>query len=240
MSRFVLIAHLAGIALFAQTTTGFHPRAYPTDYAVNTQSGDITFAASIVPSDQVKHLFPVDISSAYVVVEFAAYPKAASVALDPMDAELRGAKPDPVRPTDATSVTSMMEQKYGPRRTGGRTSDVYGSAEVGHVSGTDPYTGQRVHGTYTATGAGVENGPSRPDDYPTNPGPSPAAWDSLQKELEKQALPSGQFTTPTAGYLYFPTSSLKKRSDGTYQLDYASDAANVQLTLPAKAKSVKP
>ena len=240
MSRLLLMAHLLGVVLFAQATTGFHPRAYPADYATNTQSGDTTFAASIVPPDQVKHLFPVDISGAYVVVEFAAYPKSASVELDSTDAELRGSRPDPVRPADALNVTSMMKQRLAPRRPDGRTSDIYGSAEIGHVSGTDPYTGQRVHGTYTATGVGVENGPARPNDYPINPGLTADLFDSLERELQKQSLPTGQFTTPTAGYLYFPTSSLKKRSDGTYQLDYVSDAAKVQLNLPAKPKPEKP
>lgn len=240
MSRLLLIAHLAAVVLLAQGATGFHPRALPTDYAVNTQGGDVTFAASVVPPDQVRHLFPVDISNTYVVVEFAAYPKNSSVTLSPDDISLRGAKPDPVRSADAASVAAVIQEKNTPSRHS-HSADGYVGAEIGHVSGTDPETGRPIHGTYTATEVGVEAGPHGPaDDYPVPPGATPAGRDALERELQKQALPTGQFTVPTAGYLYFPASSLKKRSDGSYQLEYVSDNTNVKLDLPAKVKAVKP
>jgi hypothetical protein len=115
----------------------------------------------------------------------------------------------------------------------------------GYESGTDPYTGRRVHGTYTAAqvGVGGSNNPGPPR-YPS-PGGYPQDRALLEGQLWDKSLPEGEVQRPTAGYLYFPASLLKKKSNDVYELQYlgpqdrpqlANAPAKVELRVPAKAR----
>lgn len=230
-------AIIIGSSLVAgQNPPGLHPRATPADYAVTQQSKSATYAASLIPADQVKHLFAIDISKTYVVFEIACYPQSGSISLDPTDFVIKSPKySEFVRPADATTVAAVMQDKNTPRPPSARSTDVYTEAGVGYETATDPATGRRVHGTYTEAGVGVGNGPNAPYPYPPRPGASPQDRMTLEQELAEKALPAGNVTSPVAGYLYFPASSLKK-SNGSYQLQYLGDpSGRVELQVPAKS-----
>src|SRR6476661_4477410 len=51
----------------AQANTGVHPRATPGDYDAAQQGKTVTYAASVLSADQVKHIFSIDISKNYLV-----------------------------------------------------------------------------------------------------------------------------------------------------------------------------
>jgi hypothetical protein len=223
----------------AQVTGGIHPRPTPSDYAAAQQSGTVTYAASVLSADQVKHLFAVDISKSYLVFEVASYPaQGGSVKIDPEDFLIRtGANSEFVHPADAVTVASVMQEKNTPKAPVNNGSAVYTTANVGYESGTDPYTGRRVNGVYTGAGVGV--GPADPaSQMPApRPGSTPQDRAMLESQLSKNALPQGSFRSPVAGFLYFPAKAIKKRSNGTYELIYVSDpVGQVRLQVPVKSR----
>ena len=59
LSRSILSALLAGGVLWAQDPQhrGVHPRATPDDYLARAVGPNEIYAASLLPTDQVKHLF---------------------------------------------------------------------------------------------------------------------------------------------------------------------------------------
>lgn len=220
----------------AQNPPGIRPRPTPADYAASQQSKSAIYAASIVPADEVKHIFAVDISKTYVVFEVACYPsQKGTVTLSPDDFLIKTAKnPEFVHSADAVTVASVIQEKNAPSPPSARSTDIYTEANIGYESTTDPYTGRRVHGTYTDTNVGIGNGPNDPYAYPPRPGSSPQDRMILEDQLAWKALPAGTFTAPVAGFLYFPASSLKK-SNGRYELQYLSDpSAKVRLQIISK------
>ncbi len=230
-------AILPGLVIYAQTNLGIPPRATPADYSASFQTKNAIFAASLLPADQVKHIFAVDISKTYLVFEVALYPpQNAKVTIGADDFLVKsGANSEFVHSADAVTVASVIQQKNTPRPPSGRNVEVVPSASVGYESGTDPYTGRRVHGVYTEAGVGVGPNPGPDPRFPPPPGSSPYDRQLLEAELARRALPSGQFTAPVAGYLYFPASRVKKNSAGAYELDYLGDnTAKVQLQIPLK------
>ncbi len=224
----------------AQAPAGIHPRATAADYATSQTSKIGTFAVSVIPADQVKHIFAVDISKTYVVFEVALYPSQSAAAnLDPTSFLIKIAKNSEfVRPVDAVTIASVMQDKNTPRPPSVRSPQVYTEAGVGYESGTDPYTGRREHGTYTEAGAGVGTGPVDPYSYPSYPPPGASPRDRmiLERQLTDKALPAGNFAAPVAGFLYFQTNSLKK-SNGKYELEYLGGAfGDTRLEVPAKTR----
>lgn len=223
----------------AQTGPGIPPRGAPADYAVTLRTKNSSYAASLLPADEVKQIFAVDISKTYLVFEIACYPDPngrVKIASDDFLLKTNG-NSEFVHSADAVTVASVIQQKNTPRPPGGRDVAIVPSASVGYESGTDPYTGRRVHGVYTEAGVGVGVDPGPDPRFPPPPGSSPYDRQILEAQLAQKALPSGQFTTPVAGYLYFPASRAKKKSDGTYELSYLGDpSAKVQLQVPAKSR----
>jgi hypothetical protein len=227
-------------------------RSTPDDYAAHISApqanGPATFAASIVSADEVKRLFAFDISKSYVVFEVAVYPKAGStVDLDPDGFVVRSSRDgEPVRNTDSVTVASVIQQKNLPPPPS-KGPVVVASTAVGYESGTDPYTGQRVHGTYTASQVAVGNG----RDYGPPAMPSPGGYPQdrvlLENQLWDKSLPSGQIRQPAAGFLYFPISLLKKNASGAYELEYlgsdhepeligSNSRRKIVLEVPAKKR----
>ena len=232
---------VAGPFARAQTVRGIHPRASAADYAASEQTKNATYAAAIVPASQVKHLFAVDISKTYTVIELACYPSQAGAAtVDPTDFVVKILKNSEfVHPVDPVTVAAVMQDKNTPRPPSARNPDVYTEAGVGYESGTDPVTGRRVHGTYTEAGVGMGTGrDGGPYPYPAPPpaGATPQDRAMLEQQLAEKALPGGSFSVPVAGFLYFPANSLKK-SSGSYELEYLGDASGkMTLRLPAKER----
>ena len=212
---------------------GIHPRDKPGDYAVQAQSHGLTIAATVLSPDQVKHSFAYDISKNYVVLEVACYPENnGKIQLEADDFVIKtGGKGDIAHQSDPQTVAAMIQQKNVPKPS---TETIHTEANIGYESGTDPYTGRRVHGVYTSGGVGVGNYPT--PQYPT-PGGYPQDRNLLESQLWNKSLPEGAFTAPVAGYLYFPSRLLKK-SNGGYLLQYqsADSSSRIDLQVPAKAK----
>jgi hypothetical protein len=220
----------AGMTVSAQSTTGVHPRSSAAEYSVSRQDHGATYAASLVPASQVKHIFAADISKTYVVFEVACYPGDRKVDIDP-DNFLVKLESDSefVHPADAVTVASVIERKNTPASQSRQT--VYTSANIGYESGTDPYSGRRVHGVYTGAGVGVGPNVDQGPQFPP-PGNSPDDRVLLEDQLTAKGLPRGHFTAPVAGYLFFPAASLKK-AKGVYQLEcLGDDLQKVTLQVP--------
>ncbi len=243
---FVLSTSLIWAQQAPPPSHGVPVRATPADYPVHLQLNGVTYAASLVPPNEVKHIFAFDITKTYVVFEVALYPDAGShMQLDPGGFVVRIPRTgDIAHNADSVTVASVIQQENIPKPPS-RVGPVVASTEVGYESGTDPYTGQRVHGTYTAAqvgiGAGNDPGPPR---YPS-PGGYPQDRALLESQLWDKSLPQGDIQRPTAGYLYFPASLLKRKSDNVYELQYlgpqdqpqlANTPAKVELNVPAKTR----
>lgn len=233
--RFLITAILAsGVLLGQQQPSGVTARSKPEDYSVHVSAGGKTYAASLLSSDQVKHIFATDISKKYLVFEVACYPESGGAMDIHADSFITdGRDKDMVRPADAMTVAARMQQKPAPKLPS-EMGDVQTEANVGYESGTDPYTGRRVHSTYEGVGVGVGNGgPDR------RPSVDPPDWahdmETLQRQLEDRALPSGKFAHPIAGYLYYPAALVKKPGKDGYRLKYDGDISeSAVLNLPAK------
>ena len=221
------------LALSAQTpVTGLRARATPADYAVSQSTKMATFAASLVPADQVRHLFAVDISKKYVVFEVAVYPSPiGSAAVDPGDFFVKsGSTASFVRPTDASTIAALIQDRNTPGLPS-RGPQVTTAVMVEHESGPG------YHGTYTAAEVGVDNNPAGfPPPLPPRPGSSPQDRATLEAQLSEKALPPGTFTAPVAGFLYFAADQAKKVK-GSYDLECVNDdPARVDLLIPGKVK----
>jgi hypothetical protein len=218
---------------------GVHPRATPDDYAVKASGNSATYAASFIPADQVKHLFPFDITGKYLVFEIACFPKENQpLPIDPDDFLIKRDKGEMAHQADPAAVAVAIQMANAPRPSTQNTH-VYTEAHVGYESGRDPVTGQRVGGTYEGAGVGVEHGGPPPPDYP-RPGGMPVDRELLQTQLQDRQLPSGKFDHAVAGYLYFPRSAVKKDRDGNYLLEHLGEtnaagvSDTVELAVPAK------
>lgn len=223
------------LSLWAQAPFGIHPRPSPKDYGVSQQTPLGTFAASVVPRDELKRIFAVDISTNYLVFEVAWYPgSSGSIQLSADDflAKSGDSASTFTHPADAVTVAAVIEDKNTPRPPSSNTPTVVTTATVGYESATDPTTGRREHGVYTGVGTSVSNG--SPDRFPP---PGPTGYDrmTLQQQLEQRALPTGSFTTAVAGFLYFPAKEVKKK-DGVYELDYSTGGNGaIRLQIPTKS-----
>ena len=230
----------SGSALFGQAPPlGVHPRPAASDYAVSQQTSSATFAASLVPRAEVKRLFAVDITNTYVVLEVACYPtSSASIAISPDDFLVKsGSASDFVHPADAVTIAAVMQDKNTPRRASTGSTTVAATAGIGYESETDPYTGRRIHGTYTEVGTGVGvGGPDAGPPMPPPPGSTSYDRMTLEQQLAQRALPSGSFSAPVAGFVYFPAREIKKKN-GTYELEYlTSGSGTVRLQVPGKSR----
>ena len=228
------------LSILAQTPYGVHPRPSSADYAASHVTPTATFAASLVPRDEVKRLFALDISSSYIVIELAIYPSPSApvqIAADDFLVKTGTSSSEYTHPADAVTVASVMQDKNTPKPSSRNSPTVVTTAGVGYESGTDPYTGRRVHGVYTEAGTGVAMG--GPDTFPPGPPPKGSTdYDrmTLQQQLAQRALPSGSFTSPVAGFLYFPAKEMKKKN-GAYELDYlGADHTTVRLDVPIKTR----
>ena len=219
-----------------QQPKGIHPRSKPEDYAAHMQSNGLTIAASVLSPAELKHLFAFDISRDYVVFEVACYPENnGRLQLQNDDFVVKTSdKIEVAHRVDPQTIAARVQQKSAPKPS---SPTVYTEANVGYESGTDPYTGRRVHGVYTSGGVGVSTYPD--PRYPA-PGGYPQDREMLENQLWSKSLPEGAFTAPVAGYLYFPATLLKKKSSGGYLLQYQSADSSSKIDLPVPLKTIKP
>jgi hypothetical protein len=233
-TRAFLLALCSTLLWGQEQPKGIHPRSKPEDYAAHMQSHGLTIAATALSPDQVKHLFAFDISKNYVVFEVACYPENnGRFQLQADDFVVKtNDKNELAHRADSQTVAAVIQQRNTPRPS---SPTVYTEANIGYESGTDPYAGRRVHGVYTGGGVGVSTYPV--PQYPT-PGGYPQDRDLLEGQLWNKSLPEGTFTLPVAGYLYFPSSLLKKKSNGGYLLQYQSAdlSSRMDLQVPVKNK----
>jgi len=225
---------------------GVHPRATPDDYAVKAGGKSATYAASFVPAEQAKQMFAFDITGKYLVFEVAYFPQdhqATQIDADDFVIKRRD-KLDSTHGADPLAVASAVQKENAPRQTSslGGDTHVMTEAHIGYESGRDPATGQRVNGTYTGAGVGVEHGgPPVPPDAP-RPGGTLVDRDALQTQLQERQLPSGKFDHAVAGYLYFPKAAAKKDGSGNYLLEHLGEAngegvsETVDLAVPGKSR----
>jgi hypothetical protein len=235
---------LAGVVTFAQQhqSRGVPARSKPDQYTAHLSVAGVSYAASLVPAAEVKRLFAFDISKNYAVFEVALYPQTdVPMKLDPEGFVVRiSQNTEPVRRADSVTVASVIQQKNlppPPYKSSGPVA-VSAATEVGYESGRDPYTGQKTHGTYTASQVGVATGGGENAPRPSpNPGGYPRDRELLENQLWDKSLPEGQIRQPTAGYLYFPAALLKKKTGAAYELEYLGAEHEPQLTgVPSNGK----
>ncbi len=235
----ILSLLLTGGVVWAQQDAqhrGVHPRATADDYVAKAAGPNETYAASLIPVDQAKHLFAFDISGTYLVFEVACFPNADRTSqIDTDDFVVKLPKGAFTHQSEAATVAGDIQRQNTPRRNTGNT-DVVTEASIGYSSGTDPYTGRRVSGVSTGAGVGVQHG----GDHPPYADPAGVYVDRdlLQSQLQARALPSGKFDHPVAGYLYFLKSQVKKDASGNIVLEHMGDtgAPHADLTIPAKSR----
>jgi hypothetical protein len=235
MKRVASICLAVGL-LLADDPRGIRPRGSSADYPARQTVSGVTAAAAVLPPDQVKKLFATDLNAGgYIVVEVAIYPEAGKeVTIASGDFQLRMVSDgSTVRPASARAIAASLQRKNTPDPKVRNRGDVniYPSATIGYESGTDPYSGRRRSGVYTAAGVGVGVGPD-----PGLSSPRPASTDmdrsTMEQELADKALPEGRITPDVAGYLYFPKPSGKPSKTAVELTWYGNDRV-VRLKIPA-------
>ena len=245
-ARFVAILTLSGFCLFGGDThpKGVHPRATPDDYAVKANSDAATYAVSLIPTEQAKHLFAFDITGKYLVFEIACFPKdTRSLPIDPDDFLIRRGG-ELTHVSDASAVALAIQMENSPKVSSRNSNtDVRTEAHVGYESGVDPYSGRRVNGVYGGGGAAVEHGgpDQRPPDNP-RPGGTPDDRKILETQLQDRQLPVGKFDNAVAGYIYFLKAAAKKDGSGNYVIQHLGEtnasgrSEKVEIVIPAKTR----
>jgi hypothetical protein len=226
---------------------GVPARPAASDYATSAQWQNATFAASLVPTKQVEHLFAFDISKSYVVFEVACYADSTAALKISREAFVVkvNASGDGIHNAEPDTVASAVQRQNLPPMPSSHGTNVQTSANIGYERGTDPYTGRPVSGVYTGGGVGVDRGgpetTPQPQQYP-KPGGTPEDRRMLEAQLSARSLPEGPVNHPVAGYIFFRKSDLKAQPDGTYALQYLADEDGtgathaVALAVPKKAR----
>jgi hypothetical protein len=247
MKKAVLTLSLCAALLMA-ASPGIRPRAGAESYPVHREDADYAIGAALIPPDQVKKMFKLDLNHAgYVVVEVGVFPAPGKdVDLYPTDFTLyTGDKFAALRPVSADTVAELVAGRPDTAAQTKSPHDVNTSAgaSVGHVSYTDPVTGRRASGTMTETDAGIGVGAPAPQpcrgydcgstgSVPPTSQPSPTQRaDTISQDLWEKSLPDGKTPRAVAGYLYFPKPA-KKEKEMAWELRYENADAKVRLPLP--------
>jgi hypothetical protein len=242
MKKAALSLLLAAVVLTA-AAPGIRPRADANSYPEHDEQADFSIGAVLIPPQQAKKMFKLDLNRAgYVVVEVGVFPAAGKdVDLYPADFTLFvGQKSATLRPVSADTIAEILVGRTDPPRPSGPL-DINTSAgiSVGHGSYPDPVTGRQSSGTITQTEAGVGVGGPPPRscrgyncDPPMSAPPvrSPIQnANAISQELWEKSLPDGKTPHAVAGYLYFPKPD-RKAKDAAWELRY--DNANGRIRLP--------
>lgn len=165
MKRLVLL-FFSFVLTLAAASPGIRPRADAASYPSNPTEADFSIGAWLIPAEQVKKMFKLDLNRAgYVVVEVGVFPAPGrDVDLYPTDFTLYvGQELATLRPVSADSIAEILAGRPEPSRSHS-PPDVNTSvgASIGHVSYPDPVTGRRTGGSITETDAGVGIGGPAP------------------------------------------------------------------------------
>ena len=218
------VCFMALLALGADT--GVSPRPSSSDYPVHASAKTATLAAAIVPPEQVKRILSDYVSSRYVVVEVAVYPRDGNAFdVNSNDFALK---------TGATVIHAETPWDVAPwpenRGSVPSRLPVGVTTETGvvYTRSSDPVNGRR-QGVGTYEGVTVTNDPRVTNPRSSSPsGPDPSV--TAQKALDK-ALPQVQARTPVAGYVYFRQYSKRHKGDAV-ELQYSKDGVPVKLPFP--------
>ena len=226
---------LAGGLLLAGDGYGIRPRGNPSDYPVHEAAGGITIAGAVIPPDQFRKMFSVDLDKAgYVVMEIAIYlENNKNVDLASTDFMLRmGSESDATRALSARQLAAVLFKEDNRPPKIGPAIDVAATSSIGYENGRDPITGQRRSGVYTGAGVGVGTGGRGPN-YPPAPSNTNRSRAAVEQELLDKALPEGPTRRSVAGYLYFPKPS-KRTKSGSYEMTYYGDPDKIRLLLSGR------
>lgn len=241
MKRTLIVAGASALFLsslaLGQGSGGVRPFPSPNNYSASAHVAGASIAATVLSRSELRHRFATDLSKDYVVVEVAVYPqRGGSLNISPEDFLLSAAEQAWIRPAEPAPIAGAIQAKNkpSPNPQGRRTVDVYPTATAGYESGGyDPVTGRRTSGWYGGVGAGVAVGGPSTSAPPPPPRVSDRDRQTMESELADKSLPQGRITEPTAGYLYYPISSVKKMKSGTWDLRYSGEAGSVTLVVPA-------
>lgn len=226
---------------------GIRPRADAGSYPSSHTNAGFSIGAWLIPPQQAKKMFKLDLNRAgYVVVEVGVFPAPGKdVDLYPTDFTLyTGKELAGLRPVSSDTIAEILTGRPEPVRPRS-PSDINTSAgvSIGHVSYPDPVTGRRTGGTITETDAGVGIGGPAPQPCrgydcdqsvppPTISQPSPTQnANTVAQDLWEKSLPDGKTAHAVAGYLYFPKPP-RKSKNAVWELRYENADGKTQLTLP--------
>jgi hypothetical protein len=258
MKRAVLGTLSSTLVLLA-ASPGIRPRADANSYPEHSEAADFSIGAFLLPPEQVKKMFKLDLNRAgYVVIEIGVFPAPGKdVDLYPTDFTLSvGGHTSALRPISADTIAEHVTGSSEPPRIHGpfdvnTSTGIY----VGRESYPDPKTGRRTDGTVKGTevGVGIGGPPPRPcrgydcgpvshscrgfDCEPTAPvppisQPSPVETaNAISQDLWEKSLPDGKTVHPIAGYLYFPKPP-RKAKNAAWELRYENADGRIRLPLP--------
>lgn len=225
---------------------GIRPRADASSYPASRTESDFSIGAWLIPAEQAKKMFKLDLNRAgYVVVEVGVFPAPGrDVDLYPTDFTLYvGDELAMLRPVSSDTIAEILGGRPEPVHPRS-PSDVNTSAgvSIGHVSYPDPVTGRRTGGTVTETDAGVGIGgpaphpcrgyecdPNSPVPPVLQPSPTQNA-NTVSQDLWEKSLPDGKTVHAVAGYLYFPKPP-RKAKNAAWELRYENADGKTRLPL---------
>jgi hypothetical protein len=191
-------------------------------------------AVALTPAE-VKSAFGTDTYKGYIVLEVAVYPDQNQVVnLSPRDFMLKiGATGELLRSAAPSTIALSIDEKNNPSHPPEirRPVDVSTTSTIGYDSAGayNPNTGKRQGAVYTATEVTVAPGGTMPRPAPQS-NRKGRSFDDMEAELSAKALPEASVSHPVAGYLYFIPP--KKKTSGSYNLDYSTDTERTQIVLP--------
>jgi hypothetical protein len=245
MKKAVLSLLIFAVVLLAGAP-GIRPRADANSYPAHQEQADFSIGAVVIPPQQAKKMFKLDLSHAgYVVVEVGIFPAAGKdVDLYPSDFTLSvGEKSTALRPVSADTIAEVLVKADPPRPSGPLDVNTSAGVSVGHGTYTDPVTGRRTSGTITETDAGVGVGGPAPrpcrgfncdSTTPVPPASQPSSVqtaNSVAQDLWEKSLPDGKTAHAVAGYLYFPKPA-RAGKDADWELRYENADGKTRLPLP--------
>ncbi len=257
MKRAVL-ATLSSTLVLLAAAPGIRTRADVNSYPEHSEQADFSIGAFLLPSEQVKKMFKLDLNHAgYVVIEIGVFPgPGKNVDLYPSDFTLSVGEHTPaLRPISADIIAEQVAGRPEPPRVSGpldvnTSTGIY----VGRESYPDPVTGRRTDRTVTGTEVGVgvggpapwpcrgyDCGPARPScrgydcepaaPFPPLPQRSPIQTaNTISQDLWEKSLPDGKTVHPVAGYLYFPKPP-RKAKNTAWELRYENADGRIRLPL---------
>ena len=212
------------LPLAADGPKGTVPRSSPQEYAAHAEVGGVAIGATLLTPKEVRKAFTTDLTRCCRVVEVALYPAEDST----MDVSLGdfvlriGGTDTTVKASSPLVLAEELQKKNSNDMDAAKAGGVHGEVHAGYEMGTDPATGQRIHGV--DSGGSVSIG---------NPGPGPASNDHdrylMEMELTEKGLPEDTVSSPVAGYLYFSVS--KDNRKATHELEYTLNGQKVALKL---------